>query len=404
MRIDRTNKTTEKVWSVYLHTVPKEITGYSYDKYYVGITSKMPEDRWGKHGKNYYGQIFYRAIQKYGWDNIIHQVLETGLTLNEANAAEIYYIEQYNSIEHGYNITPGGYLTSNACKKPIAQYSLNGELIQVFSSREQALKAINVHTKHQAIDTDEHTVRYGYQWRDILENESPPSQIAAYEDINRCKKINQYDIHGNFIKTWNTVKEASDYYNTYGIQQALDGTCKTSMRFQWRYYDQDDRPLEDLESLPARFNKQIIYCYDMFGNFLKQYNGKNQIIQELRVTKNRFIINEICKDITNNEFEGYRWTLKYFDRLPPLRRINSHPVVQLNDKTNVIINIHLNHIKASKFLGKGHNSLISSCCMNKRENVFGYRWQYIEDIDGSVITDPFLLELYMEYLSLWLGI
>ena len=33
---------------VYLHTVPKEISGYDYDKYYVGITGTKPEARWGE--------------------------------------------------------------------------------------------------------------------------------------------------------------------------------------------------------------------------------------------------------------------------------------------------------------------------------------------------------------------
>ena len=27
----------DRIWSVYLQTVPKEISGYDWDKYYVGI-------------------------------------------------------------------------------------------------------------------------------------------------------------------------------------------------------------------------------------------------------------------------------------------------------------------------------------------------------------------------------
>lgn len=47
------------VWSVYIHITPS-------NKYYVGITSKEPCERW-RNGFGYYSQkYFYNAIQKYG--------------------------------------------------------------------------------------------------------------------------------------------------------------------------------------------------------------------------------------------------------------------------------------------------------------------------------------------------
>ena len=60
------------IWTVYVHIVPKEISDYDYDKYYVGITSKTVEFRWKKDGYGYINQPFYNAIQKYGWNNIEH--------------------------------------------------------------------------------------------------------------------------------------------------------------------------------------------------------------------------------------------------------------------------------------------------------------------------------------------
>ena len=81
---DYSNCVDEKSWSVYLHTVPKEISGYDWDKYYVGITKRKPEYRWGKNGNGYKRQVFWNAIQKYGWDNIRHEVLFADLTLKDA--------------------------------------------------------------------------------------------------------------------------------------------------------------------------------------------------------------------------------------------------------------------------------------------------------------------------------
>lgn len=38
-------------YKVYYHKVPKELSGYENDKYYIGITcKKYVTDRWGKKG------------------------------------------------------------------------------------------------------------------------------------------------------------------------------------------------------------------------------------------------------------------------------------------------------------------------------------------------------------------
>ena len=40
-------------WKVYVHIVPKEISGHEWDKYYIGITSQEPHQRWGSVGNGY---------------------------------------------------------------------------------------------------------------------------------------------------------------------------------------------------------------------------------------------------------------------------------------------------------------------------------------------------------------
>ena len=76
----------ERKWTVYIHTVPKELSGYEYDKYYVGITSQKPERRWGYNGSRYDDRhpYFKNAIQKYGWNNIKHDIIKENLTKDEA--------------------------------------------------------------------------------------------------------------------------------------------------------------------------------------------------------------------------------------------------------------------------------------------------------------------------------
>ncbi len=90
-------------WSVYKHTFPN-------GKVYIGITGKKPEQRWAK-GKGYGKNTYIRsAIEKYGWENVEHEILFDDLTEEEAKVKEIELIKQYDSNfpDHGYNLTCGG--------------------------------------------------------------------------------------------------------------------------------------------------------------------------------------------------------------------------------------------------------------------------------------------------------
>jgi len=78
-------------------------------KKYIGITMLELEGRWQK-GKGYKNQLFDRAIKKYGWENIEHEVLHENLTKEQAIKIEIDLIKnhQCTNPKFGYNTTIGG--------------------------------------------------------------------------------------------------------------------------------------------------------------------------------------------------------------------------------------------------------------------------------------------------------
>lgn len=91
------------MYTVYKHTFPN-------GKSYIGITRLKVNDRW-RQGKGYKNQtLMFRAIIKYGWDNIKHEILYTNLTKEEAEQREIELIAKYKSNQkaYGYNIENGG--------------------------------------------------------------------------------------------------------------------------------------------------------------------------------------------------------------------------------------------------------------------------------------------------------
>lgn len=92
----------ERIYTVYIHISPSQ-------KYYVGITSQEVSRRW-RNGDGYKTQSFYRAIEKYGWDNIQHEIVASNLTKEEAENFEIRLINELHSNQkkYGYNIDRGG--------------------------------------------------------------------------------------------------------------------------------------------------------------------------------------------------------------------------------------------------------------------------------------------------------
>lgn len=92
------------LYTIYMHK--NKING----KVYIGQICQDLAARW----KNGYGYktctAFYRAIQKYGWNNFEHIIISTKLTKEEADKREQELIMQYKSDnkEYGYNIRSGG--------------------------------------------------------------------------------------------------------------------------------------------------------------------------------------------------------------------------------------------------------------------------------------------------------
>ena len=83
------------MYTVYKHTTPS-------NKVCIGITSKDPKIRWyGRYRNNYH---FSKAIDKYGWENIKHEILYSGLSKDEAEQKEIELIKQYKSNQRDFEI------------------------------------------------------------------------------------------------------------------------------------------------------------------------------------------------------------------------------------------------------------------------------------------------------------
>lgn len=67
--------------------------------------------------------IFQELSKKYGWNNIIHEILFSGLSEDEAKVKEVELIAYYksNNPKYGYNVTSGGDCRAKMSKESIAK-------------------------------------------------------------------------------------------------------------------------------------------------------------------------------------------------------------------------------------------------------------------------------------------
>lgn len=197
-------------WTVYIHIVPKCLSGHDHDKYYVGITSYDITSRWGKNGCGYKTQYFNRAIQKYGWNNIKHEIIANNLTHDEACAFEKRLINklQSNNLKYGYNLTSGGEGTCG-----ISNYKDKNPFYGKKHSQETKIKM----SKHHY---------------DCSGCNNP----SAKRVVNVTDKI-----------VYNTIKEANNAMGFLPVDSHISAVCKGKRRSAgknsngqkiiWKYYD-----------------------------------------------------------------------------------------------------------------------------------------------------------------------
>lgn len=241
----------------------------------------------------------YKAFHKYGLKNFSFSVIEE-CSKEELNEKEIFYIKQYHSyiqdpLCNGYNATPGGdggislsieeielilklwnenksiadirkitsfgkntikyylqqyslYDEKESClrgyksrsdtrKISIAQYEVDGTLVNIFSSMEEIYEKLGYYQEyiHNNLINKSATA-YGYYW--IYNNKNHQEQlIEKRKIISKYMPVVQFSLQGNYIATYATAKQAAEKLNLNNdaICKNCNGKAKSSGGFQWKY-------------------------------------------------------------------------------------------------------------------------------------------------------------------------
>lgn len=214
------------LWSVYEH---KNKTN---NKRYIGITSQTVQRRW-KGGYAYHGQsLFYNAIQKYGWNNFSHTVIQVVLTAEQAKDLEIQLIRlhQSNNPQYGYNITAGGdgsygFKRPQSTRDKISR-TLQGHKVDATTIEKMRVKSTG--KKH----TEASKQKISNALKGAVRTEDQKKWLS---EVNK-KKIVQLDLNNNLVAVHKGIFSVQGYSGQC-ISLCVRGKLKTHKGFMWRLYN-----------------------------------------------------------------------------------------------------------------------------------------------------------------------
>ena len=77
------------------------------------------------------------------------------------------------------------------------------------------------------------------EWCDHAYNNNYGSKIE--KNLAKSKKVNQYDLNGNFIKTWKSMRFASNELKISNhIKECCEGKFKSCGGYKWKFYSKEE--------------------------------------------------------------------------------------------------------------------------------------------------------------------
>jgi hypothetical protein len=203
-----------------------------------------------------------------------------------------------------YSIKKDKIVWKNQCasnpKKVVLQYDLEGNLIREWNSLNSASKFYK-NTNISSCCRGEAVTASGFIWRYKDEFIDIDLNKLNYQK----RKVSQYDLQGNFIRSFDSIKEASSHgFSEGNIQDCCVGRLKSSKGFIWRYS-------EDLQ--PDVYNKKNVKSVLQFtisGEFIKEWNSIAMVSRELKIGGNSIVT--CCKGKYKSA-GGFIW--KYKDNI-----------------------------------------------------------------------------------------
>lgn len=299
---------------VYRHISPS-------GRIYIGITKNSTTRRWGKEGNGYKRCVlFYRAIQKYGWDNMKHEVLFSGLAEKKAKYLEVELIRHYKNLGISYNCTDGGdgYLGFHPSQKTLDTWS-----------EKRKGRTINQEWRNKIPNT--------LKGRAIPHETSVRGALGA--KLKCSKAVVQFTLEGEYITVFDSIKEAARHFGkekANSLAACCKGVNSSSYNYIWMYKTDYDAYVK-LNILEKKIQEKVsFYKHTLAFKKSSKYNAKGR----------QASIESRCLPIQ---------------------------MLSLND---ISLQVFPSGACISKQYGYDAN-YIRDCCRGKYPQAYGYKWKFI---------------------------
>lgn len=208
----------ENKWCVYKHT--NKVNG----KCYIGMTSQDVRIRWNRGWGYQYCPHFWRAIQKYGWDNFKHEILYDGLTKEEAEMWEVNLIAEYHSADYrfGYNVSLGG--------------NAKGKHSEETRKKLGAVRRGCHHTEESKRKMSE-----SHKGKILSEEHIRKLKKAQYGSKHRrARCVYQYTLSGEYVAKYDCISEAARETGiaNQNIVKCCQGRRSYAGGYVWKYAEE----------------------------------------------------------------------------------------------------------------------------------------------------------------------
>ncbi len=182
------------------------------------------------------------------------------------------------------------------------------------------------------------------------------------------KTIYQYSMNGEFLKEWNSIREAAIFYKVSDSsigKAVLEGT--PSLKYLW-----SDTKAFNIKNFHINENKKVTYLYSKNGEFIKEFNSITECANFLEKTPSRVqhcIKGKIC--INKQWYVSDTYFQKFL--IPTKESHKNQPVYQYDLNGNFIKEFP-NQKAIAEFLG------LKSCNVNNSikqgHSYHGFQWSY----------------------------
>lgn len=134
------------------------------------------------------------------------------------------------------------------------------------------------------------------------------SRETINKQIESRKKlyVAQYSLNGDFIKKWNSIKEAAAFYNVSApvLNKAIHCKTRTCRNFIWRAYKLNEDYEEHVE--PYIYKREVLQ-FDMEGNFIREWNSPKEASEAVNISASTLWH---CLKGKHSICAGYTWKYK----------------------------------------------------------------------------------------------